>query len=95
MAKFSKAGVTPQKKEIAGNAPLQGKSFVFTGTMESIGRNEAKALVEKLGGTVHSSVTKSTTYIIAGSEPGSKLDKANSLGIMVLSEKEFLKLVGR
>ena len=95
MAKFSKAGVTPQKKEIAGNAPLQGKSFVFTGTMESIGRNEAKALVENLGGVVHSSVTKSTTYVVAGAEPGSKLDKARSSGIKILSEKEFLKLIGR
>jgi DNA ligase, NAD-dependent len=95
MAKFTKAGVTPQRKEIAGNTPLQDKSFVFTGTMESIGRNEAKALVENLGGTVLSSVTKNTTYVVAGSEPGSKLDKANSSGITVLNEEEFLKLVGR
>jgi DNA ligase (NAD+) len=95
MTKFRKADVKPQKKEIAGNAPLQGKSFVFTGTIESMGRNEAKALVENLGGTIHSSVTKNTTYVIAGSEPGSKLDKANSLDIKVISEEEFLKLIGR
>ncbi len=95
MAKFSKAGVTPQKKEVAGNAPLQGKSFVFTGTMESIGRNEAKALVENLGGTVHSSVTKNTTYVVAGADPGSKLDKAKSSGIKIISEGEFLKLIGK
>jgi DNA ligase (NAD+) len=95
MAKFSKAGVKPQKKEISGNAPLQGKSFVFTGAMEGISRNEAKAIVENLGGIVHSSVTKNTTYVVAGAEPGSKLDKARSSGIKILTEEEFLKLIGK
>jgi DNA ligase (NAD+) len=95
MKKFSKAGVIPQKKEIAGNALLRGKSFVFTGTMEGMGRNEAKILVENLGGTVLSSVTKNTTYVIMGSEPGSKLDKARSSGVKILSEEEFLKLIGK
>ena len=60
-----------------------------------MGRNEAKALVENLGGSTHSSVTKNTTYVVAGSEPGSKLDKARSSGIKILSEKDFLKLIGR
>jgi DNA ligase (NAD+) len=95
MNKFSKAGVKPQRKEIYAHALLQGKSFVFTGTMENMGRNEAKSLVENLGGTIHSSVTKKTSYVVAGSEPGSKLEKANSLGITVLNEKEFLKLISR
>jgi DNA ligase (NAD+) len=95
MAKFSKAGVEPQKKEISGHMPLQGKSFVFTGTMESMGRNEAKTIVESLGGTVNSSVTKSTTYVVAGAEAGSKLNKAKSSGIIILGEEEFLKLIGR
>jgi DNA ligase (NAD+) len=95
MRKFNKASVTPQNKEIANNAPLQGKSFVFTGIMESMGRNEAKAIVENLGGTIHPSVTKKTTYVVAGSEPGSKLDKAKSSGIKILSEEDFLKLIGR
>jgi DNA ligase (NAD+) len=58
-------------------------------------RNDAKAIIENLGGSVHSSVTKKTTYVVAGSESGSKLDKANSLGITVLNEKEFLKLIGK
>jgi DNA ligase (NAD+) len=95
MRKFSKAGVKPQKKEIAGNAPLQGKSFVFTGAMESMSRNEAKALVENLGGSIHSSVTKNTTYVVAGSDPGSKLNKAKSSGVKILSQEDFLKLIGR
>jgi DNA ligase (NAD+) len=95
MVKFSKAGVKPQKKEIVENMPLQGKSFVFTGTMEGMGRNEAKTLVENLGGMIHSSVTKNTTYVVAGKEPGSKLDKAKSSGIKILTEDEFLKLIGK
>ncbi len=95
MNKFAKAGVIPQKKEISGNAPLQGKSFVFTGSMENMGRNEAKTIVENMGGTIHSSVTKKTTYVVAGSDPGSKLDKAKSSGIKIISEEEFLKLIGR
>jgi DNA ligase (NAD+) len=95
MKKFNKASIVPQNKEIADNAPLQGKSFVFTGTMENMGRNDAKALVENLGGTIHSSVTKKTTYVVTGSEPGSKLDKAKSSGIKILSEEEFLKLINK
>jgi len=95
MKKFNKADVKPQNKEIADNAPLQGKSFVFTGTMENMGRSEAKAIVENLGGTVHSGVTKKTTYVVAGSEPGSKIDKAKSSGIKIISEEEFLKLINK
>ena len=95
MGKFSKAGVKPQKKKIVAGNALQGKSFVLTGTLESMPRNDAKAIIENLGGSVHSSVTKKTTYVVAGSESGSKLDKANSLGITVLNEKEFLKLIGK
>jgi DNA ligase (NAD+) len=95
MEKFRKAGVNPQKKEIAAGNVLQGKSFVLTGTLESMARNEAKTIVENLGGSVHSSVTKKTTYVVAGNEPGSKLDKANSLGITVLNEKDFLRLIGK
>lgn len=95
MNKFSKAGLIPQKKERNALAPLQGQSFVFTGAMERMGRNEAKSLVESLGGTIHSSVTKKTTYVVAGSDPGSKLDKAKSSGIKIISEEEFLKLIGR
>jgi len=63
--------------------------------MENMGRNEAQTIVENLGGTIHSSVTKKTTYVVAGSDPGSKLDKARSSGIQIISENEFLKLIGR
>ncbi len=95
MNKFGMAGVIPQKKAVNQSAPLLGKSFVFTGTMESMGRSEAKTMVENLGGTIHSGVTKKTTYVVAGSDPGSKLDKARSAGIKIISEEEFLKLISR
>jgi len=95
MAKFSKAGVVPQKKVAVANALLEGKSFVFTGTMTSMPRNTAKEIVERLGGSVHSTTTTKTTYVVAGADPGSKLDKAMSLGITVLTENEFLNLIGR
>ncbi|MBN1471051.1 MAG: NAD-dependent DNA ligase LigA, partial [Syntrophaceae bacterium] len=93
--KFRKAGVVPQNKEINNHAPLKGKSFVFTGSMERMGRNEAKTIVENLGGTIHSSVTRKTTYVVAGNEAGSKLDKAKASGIKIIDEKEFLRLVNR
>lgn len=95
MEKFRRAGVSPQKKETATNLPLQGKYFVFTGSLAGMGRNEAKALVESMGGVVQSSVTGHTSFLVAGSESGSKLDKARAQNIRVISEKEFLKLIGR
>ncbi len=96
MEKFQKAGVMPQETAaIIKDSPLQGISFVFTGTMESMPRSEAKAIVENLGGSVHSGTTGKTTYVVAGREPGSKLDKARTSGITILGEEEFLKLINR
>ncbi|HON58781.1 MAG TPA: NAD-dependent DNA ligase LigA [Smithella sp.] len=95
MKKFARAGVMPRKKEKESSLPLSGQSFVFTGALKSMGRNEAKALVEGLGGTVLSGVTKTTSYVVAGNEPGSKLAKAEAAGITILSEEEFLKLIGK
>ncbi len=95
MEKFHLAGVSPQFHNPVTDAILLGKAFVFTGSLESMGRNEAKALVESLGGIVQSSVTSKTSYVVAGSEPGSKLDKARQQGISVINEKDFLKLIGR
>jgi DNA ligase (NAD+) len=95
MEKFHRADMSPQKKDVLTNATLHGKAFVFTGGMESMGRNEAKALVESLGGVVQSSITTKTSYVVAGSEPGSKLDKARAQGVTILTEDEFLNLIGR
>ena len=75
--------------------PLEGKVFLFTGEMESMTRSEASELVESLGGRVGSSVTKATDFVVAGSSPGSKLDKARKMGKTVLDEQGFLRLTGR
>lgn len=96
LEKLNRAGVTPQQAILyANDSPLAGKSFVFTGTMESMTRSEAKSIVESMGALVHSSTTSKTTYVVAASKAGSKLDKARELGITVLGEEEFLKMIGR
>ena len=73
--------------------PLSGKSVVFTGGLTGLSRNEARALVEQLGGTVSSSVSKQTAYVVAGADPGSKLEQARRLGVHILDEQEFLTLI--
>jgi DNA ligase (NAD+) len=83
----------PQAK--AGDLPLAGKEFVITGKLASSTRGEAEAKVKALGGTAGSSVTKKTSYVVVGEDPGSKLDKARSLGVTVLTEEEFLKMIGK
>ena len=73
--------------------PFSGKTFVFTGGLAHFSRDEAKALVERLGGTVSSSVSKRTSFVVAGHEPGSKLDQAQKLGVAVLDEQRFTELL--
>jgi DNA ligase (NAD+) len=80
-------------KAKAGDLPLAGKEFVITGKLASSTRSEAEARVKALGGSAGSNVTKKTSYVVAGEDPGSKLDKARSLGITVLTEEEFLKMI--
>ena len=74
-------------------APLEGKTFVLTGTMPTLKRDQAKAMIEAAGGKVAGSVSKKTDYVVAGEEAGSKLDKALELGVPVLDETELLKLL--
>jgi DNA ligase (NAD+) len=73
--------------------PLQGKTFVLTGALENLTRDAAKDLIRKLGGSVSSSVSKKTDYLVAGADPGSKFEKAQKLGVTILAEKEFQKLI--
>ncbi|MGE0054092.1 MAG: NAD-dependent DNA ligase LigA [Hyphomicrobium sp.] len=77
------------------HSPVTGKTVVFTGTLVRLTRNEAKAQAERFGAKVAGSVSKKTDYVIAGAEAGSKLDKAREFGVTVLTEDEWLELVGQ
>jgi DNA ligase (NAD+) len=93
--KLRKAGVNfeyKRPKRVEG--PLSGQSFVFTGTLGSMTRGKAESLVASLGGEAGSSVTRKITYLVAGADPGSKLQKAQSYDIRVLDEDAFLRLLG-
>mgnify|MGYP002582315313 FL=1 len=70
-----------------------GMTFVLTGALEKYTRDEAGAIVEKFGGKVSGSVSKKTNYVLAGEDAGSKLDKANKLGVTVISENEFDEMI--
>ena len=88
-------GVDPQPEAAAGaDSPLAGRTVVVTGTLSSMGRREAEALIERLGGRAAGSVSKKTDYVLAGESAGSKLDRARALGIPVLDEAAFYKLIG-
>ncbi|GAB4261282.1 MAG: NAD-dependent DNA ligase LigA [Deferrisomatales bacterium] len=78
-----------------GERPLEGKTFVFTGTLSTLTREQAKARVEALGGKVSGSVSRKTDYVVVGADPGSKARKARDLGVETLTEAEFLALVGQ
>ncbi len=93
---ISKAGLQLQseKKKISVTNPsLTGKTFVLTGELSSMTRDEAKEKIENAGGKISSSVSKKTSYVIVGENPGSKFDKAQELGVTILSENEFLKMI--
>ena len=86
-------GINMEFKDNVIDNKLIGKSFVLTGTLQKYTRTEASKLIESLGGTVTSSVSKKKSYVLAGSEPGSKVDKAKKLGVDIISEEEFENMI--
>lgn len=85
--------ITLQKTPKRAEAPLEGKKFCFSGTLQSMTRSEAKKEVEGKGGQVVSAVSSQLDYLVVGTEPGSKLDKASSLGVTIVDEDEFLRMI--
>jgi len=83
------------EKKTSSELPLAGKTFVVTGTLETMGRNEAKAALQNLGAKVSGSVSKKTDYVVVGENPGSKATKAEGLGVSILDEKAFIKILSQ
>jgi DNA ligase (NAD+) len=92
---IEEAGVMIATEETAAEEPLAGKTVVLTGALESMTRAEVKARIEALGGKVSSSVSRKTTYVVAGKDPGSKLDRAKELGITILDQEELTGLLSQ
>jgi DNA ligase (NAD+) len=88
-----KAGLQFEGVKKQRGTKLAGKTFVLTGTLATYSRDEAKKMIEDAGGKVTGSVSKKTDYVVAGADPGSKLDKARELGVNVIGEKELEDLV--
>ncbi len=97
ISRLEAAGVRMRRepKAVRRETRLAGLQFVLTGRLASMTREEASRLIEQLGGRVASAVSRRTNYVIVGEEPGSKLDRARQLGVPTLTEKEFLKMIGR
>jgi DNA ligase (NAD+) len=92
LAKLAKLGIEPQGT-VATTGVLTGKTVVMTGTLPTLKREEAEKMILAAGGKVSGSVSKKTSYVLAGAEAGSKLDKANELGVPVIDEAAFRRLI--
>jgi DNA ligase (NAD+) len=96
LRRLKELGIQPKSEKVsvtrAAELPLAGKTFVLTGTLPSMTREEATEKIEALGGHVTGSVSKKTDYVLAGAEPGSKFDKAKELGVKIIDEAEFRKM---
>jgi len=92
--KLQAAGLNMKQPRRRGASFLAGRTFVFTGELEDLPRGRAEALVREAGGNVSSGVSRKTSFVVEGSDPGSKYDKAKKLGVPVLNKQDFLKMVG-
>ena len=90
-----KAGIQFEAVEQIQKSEFTGKTFVFTGSLEKFSRKDAQSMVEKLGARASGSVSSKTDYVVAGSGSGSKLEKAKDLEITILTEDDFLELIGK
>jgi DNA ligase (NAD+) len=90
---LKKAGVKVIEPKVKEKGKLAGKTFLFTGALKTFGRDEARNVVESLGGMTTSSVSKKVDFVVVGEDPGSKFDKAKELGIKTLTEEEFKKMI--
>jgi DNA ligase (NAD+) len=90
---LKKAGVKVTEPKTKEKGKLAGKIFLFTGALKTFGRDEARNIVESMGGITASTVSKKVDFVVVGEDPGSKFDKAKDLGIKILSEEEFKKIV--
>ena len=95
LKRLKDAGVNMQTEEDHTPQLLEGKTIVVTGTLPGLGRREAAELIEKYGGRASGSVSKKTDYVLAGENAGSKLDRAQQLGIPVITEEQFLEMIGK
>ncbi|MCD8001241.1 MAG: NAD-dependent DNA ligase LigA, partial [Oscillospiraceae bacterium] len=93
IARLRAAGLSFESREEQADTRFAGKTFVLTGTLPHYTRDEASALIERCGGKTSSSVSKKTSYVLAGEAPGSKLDRARALGVPVLDEAAFQALL--
>ena len=93
VAELKAAGVNTESKTVIKDNRFEGMTFVLTGTLPTYKRSEASKIIESFGGKTSSSVSKKTNYVLSGESSGSKLDKANSLGIPVIDENEFNKMI--
>src|SRR5690606_6632838 len=93
LEKFKTVGVRIKKPEAASSSKFAGMSFVVTGSLSSMSRDEAEAKIRDMGGKASSSVSKDTSYLVVGDKPGSKYEKAVKLGVEILDEEAFKKLI--
>ncbi|MEG1926618.1 MAG: BRCT domain-containing protein [Ruthenibacterium sp.] len=98
VAQLERQGVNTKSKAFTLNrteGAFTGMTFVLTGTLPSMSRDEAKNIIEEHGGTISGSISKKTTFLVAGDAAGSKLDKAKSLGVSILSESQLMDMIAQ